>query len=174
MKYFILSLFGKDRPGIVAEVSKALYRLGLNLEDSSMTRLKGEFTIMLVVSSREDVRTEDITRSLKEVQERYGLYVVCKELEEEEVSYHQAKSLYRIVVFGSDRPGIVYGVASVLASMRFNISDLRTEKRGNMYVMVLEAEGEEDAEDRLREELNRLRDTLGVDLSVERLEEERL
>ncbi|MEJ7620037.1 MAG: ACT domain-containing protein, partial [Aquificaceae bacterium] len=38
MKFFILSIFGKDRPGIVASLSKALYQMGLNLEDSSMTR----------------------------------------------------------------------------------------------------------------------------------------
>lgn len=172
MKFFILSLFGKDQPGIVAAVSKALYMLGLNLEDSSMTRLNGEFTIMLIVASEEDRTAEEILQSLHEVGQSYGLFMVCRELEE--IACPQVEAIYRIVVSGSDRPGIVYGVASTLANLGLNISDLRTEKRGNLYVMVIEAEGREGIEDMLRFELERLRDSLGVDISVEREEEERL
>ncbi len=172
MKFFILSLFGKDRPGIVAGVSKALYEMGLNLEDSSMTRLNGEFTIMLIISSERDITAEDILQNLQQVGQSYELFMVCRELEE--VVYPQAEALYRIVVFGSDKPGIVYGVASALAKLGLNISDLRTEKRGSLYVMVIEAEGKEDMEGTLRLELEKLRDSLGVDISVEREEEERL
>jgi len=90
------------------------------------------------------------------------------------VVYPKAEAIYRIVVFGSDKPGIVYGVSSVLASLGLNISDLRTEKRGNLYVMVIEAEGREDVEGILKLELEKLKDLLGVDISVEREEEERL
>lgn len=172
MKFFILSIFGKDRPGIVAGVSKALYRMGLNLEDSSMTRLNGEFTIMLIVASEKDTSAEDILQSLQEVGQIYELFMVCRELEE--VVYPQAEAIYRIVVFGSDRPGIVYRVASALADLGLNISDLRTEKRGNLYVMVIEAEGKEDMEEVLKLELERLRESMGVDISIEREEEEKL
>ncbi|MEJ7622196.1 MAG: ACT domain-containing protein [Aquificaceae bacterium] len=172
MKFFILSIFGKDRPGIVAGVSRALYGMGLNLEDSSMTRLNGEFTIMLIVSSAEDINAEDILQNLQEVGQKYELFMVCRELEE--VVYPKAEAIYRIVVFGSDKPGIVYGVSSILADLGLNISDLRTEKRGSLYVMVIEAEGQEDVEDILRLELEKLKDLLGVDISVEREEGERL
>ena len=172
MKFFILSIFGKDKPGIVASISKALYQMGLNLEDSSMTRLNGEFTIMLIVASERDIDAEDILQNLQEVGQKYELFMVCRELEK--VVYPKAEAIYRIVVFGSDKPGIVYGVSSVLASLGLNISDLRTEKRGNLYVMVIEAEGREDVEGILKLELEKLKDLLGVDISVEREEEERL
>ena len=33
---FIMIAFGKDRPGIVADVSGIIYENGCNLEDSSM------------------------------------------------------------------------------------------------------------------------------------------
>ena len=42
---------GQDRSGIVAGVTKVLYQLGCHLEDSAMTRLEGEFTIMLIFSA---------------------------------------------------------------------------------------------------------------------------
>ena len=40
---WIVTALGQDRPGIVAGVTKVLYDLGCNLEDSAMTRLEGEF-----------------------------------------------------------------------------------------------------------------------------------
>ncbi|MCX8075541.1 MAG: ACT domain-containing protein [Aquificaceae bacterium] len=172
MKFFILSVFGKDRPGIVAGVSKVLYQLGLNIEDSSMTRLNGEFTIMLIVGSEKDISYEKILQELEPVVKEFDLFVVCRELEG--VSYPKVEAVYTIVVFGSDKPGIVYGVASKLASLGLNISDLRTEKRGSLYVMVIQAEGEEGMEDTLKRELEEVRERLGVDVSVEREEEDRL
>lgn len=172
MKFFIVSIFGKDRPGIVAGVSKVLYELGLNIEDSSMTRLNGEFTIMLIVRSEKDINSEDILQSLQQVGRDFELVMVCKELEE--VLYPQWEALYRIVVFGYDKPGIVYSVASKLASFGFNISDLRTEKRGNLYVMLMEVEGKEDMEDLLREAMEEVKELVGVDIFVEREEGEKL
>ncbi|MFN3870569.1 MAG: glycine cleavage system protein R [Aquificaceae bacterium] len=172
MRFFILSLFGKDRPGIVAGVSKVLYKLGLNLEDSSMTRLNGEFTIMLIVSTEKPITSEQILQSLSPVGEEFDLFMVCKELPE--VVYPQRESLYRIVVFGSDKPGIVYNVTSKLAQLGLNISDLRTEKRGGLYVMLIEAEGEEDKEKALKEAMEELRENLGLDIALEREEEEKL
>lgn len=172
MKFFILSIFGKDRRGIVAKVSKVLYELGLNLEDSSMTRLNGEFTIMMVVSSESNITPDEISNSLKEVIHELELFFVCKELDVVETP--PCHALYRVVVFGSDKPGIVYTVTSKLADLGLNISDLRTEKRGELYVMIIEAEGEEFMEDALREGLEDVRASLGVEVSFEREGEERL
>ncbi|MFN3471013.1 MAG: glycine cleavage system protein R [Aquificaceae bacterium] len=172
MKFFIVSIFGKDRPGIVAGVSKALYELGLNLEDSSMTRLNGEFTIMLIVSSEKEISSQEILESLQEVGQSFELFMVCRELEE--IVYPQPEAIYRIVVFGSDKPGIVYHVASKLAKLGLNISDLRTEKRGDLYVMLIEAEGKEDLEDRLREAMEEVKQSIGVEISFEREEGEKL
>ena len=53
MPSFALAAIGKDRPGIVAAVSKVLYELGCNVEDSSMTMLRGNFAVMLVLAAPE-------------------------------------------------------------------------------------------------------------------------
>ena len=47
--WFMLTLVGKDRAGIVAKISSALYQENCNLGEASMTRLGGNFTIMLMV-----------------------------------------------------------------------------------------------------------------------------
>jgi glycine cleavage system transcriptional repressor len=171
MPFFLISLFGKDRPGIVAEVSKVLYQLNLNIEDSSMTRLKGEFTIMLIVSSPTERNEEDILSALEEVKDKLGLWVACKRLSEDWQEERERKEIYRIVVSGADKPGIVYNVSKLLSEKGINISDLRTEKRGGLYLMFIEGESDEDLFEELRQDLERLRHQLSIDISVERDEE---
>ena len=48
-KWYMLTLVGKDRPGIVAHVTAALYEGGANLGETSMMRLGGNFSIMMMV-----------------------------------------------------------------------------------------------------------------------------
>ena len=45
----MLTLVGRDRPGIVSQVTLALYKGGGNLGEASMVRLGGNFSIMLMV-----------------------------------------------------------------------------------------------------------------------------
>ena len=47
--WYMLTLVGKDRPGIVAEVSQTLFEAGGNLGEASMARLGGNFTVMLML-----------------------------------------------------------------------------------------------------------------------------
>ena len=43
-----ITVIGHDRPGIIAETTRVLADLGLNLEDSTMTLLRGHFAMMLI------------------------------------------------------------------------------------------------------------------------------
>ena len=43
-----ITVVGRDRPGIIAEATSRLAALGLNLEDSSMTLLRGHFAMTLI------------------------------------------------------------------------------------------------------------------------------
>ena len=47
--WYMLTLVGKDRSGIVAEVSQALFDAGGNLGEASMARLGGNFTVMIML-----------------------------------------------------------------------------------------------------------------------------
>ena len=64
---WILTALGEDRPVIVAGVTKVLYQLGCNLEDSAMTRLEGEFTMMLSFSSPAKTTEETLRRAFAHV-----------------------------------------------------------------------------------------------------------
>lgn len=46
----VITVLGKDRPGIIAEVSGALYRAGANILDITQTVLQGEIFSMVLLA----------------------------------------------------------------------------------------------------------------------------
>ena len=54
MSLLAVTVIGHDRPGIIADVTGRLADLGINLEDSTMTLLRGHFAMTLVCAG--DVR----------------------------------------------------------------------------------------------------------------------
>lgn len=50
MRSFVLTATGRDRPGIVAAVTRVLLDLGVNLEDAEMAILRGHFAVVLMLS----------------------------------------------------------------------------------------------------------------------------
>ena len=60
---WIVTVLGKDRPGIVAGATKVLYAIGANLEDSAMTRLAGEFAILLIFSAPASVTDQRLRQA---------------------------------------------------------------------------------------------------------------
>ena len=48
MNELAITVIGHDRPGIMADVAEVLAGLGVNLTDSTMTRLRGHFAMTLV------------------------------------------------------------------------------------------------------------------------------
>ncbi len=45
----IITVIGKDRTGIVAQVSQALFEEGVNIEDISQTIMEGNFVMAMLV-----------------------------------------------------------------------------------------------------------------------------
>ena len=142
---WILTALGKDQPGIVAAVTKALYELGCNLEDSAMTRLGGEFTIMLSFSAPPEVSQSRIGPAFRALSRRLRLTVNLRVLTDAERAPKRVEPPYLISVYGADHPGIVYKVSSLLATLGVNISDVSTHRTPGrassaIYLMVLEVE----------------------------------
>jgi len=169
-KYFLISAFGEDKSGIVASVSKVLYENGFNLEDSTMSRLGGEFTIMLIVYTDKDITSKEIQNLFEPIINQLGLNIYVKEIKYNPKKQSKDK-IYRIVVYGADKPGIVYNVAKLLADKKINIIDMTTEKSGDLYVLITEVEIPENVSfEKLREEINSLKEDIGIDVSCEEIE----
>lgn len=184
---WIVTALGKDRPGIVAGVTKILYRLGCNLEDSAMTRLEGEFTVMLIFSSPArrggkgaggPARTAEaaIQKAFDPLARQMRLSVHLKPLSAQETTPPTKRGQpYVISVYGADRPGIVYRVSELLAKDGVNITDVHTHRsapgagraKDALYLLLLEVElPKRLALAALERKLHQLTKKLRVEVSV--------
>jgi glycine cleavage system transcriptional repressor len=169
MNHFIIVAIGEDRPGIVAKVTEILFKNGFNIEDSSMTRLNNEFTIMLIVKG--DKSLEHLKQEFSQL-EKEGLTIIIKEVSGDVINKPRKKlPIFNIAVYGSDKPGIVYKVSKLLADKRINISDLRTEKVNSLYIMFIESEFPEEVDIlEFNKEIEKLKQELDVDIEIENVE----
>jgi glycine cleavage system transcriptional repressor len=175
--FAIITAFGQDRPGIVALMADSLYQLGCNIEDTCMTRLRGEFTMMLMVRLPEGIDAEALGSRLTSSARPLDLAVLCRSLPD-----HAAVRLsipevptFMLSVYGADHPGIVAQVAQTIARQGGNIIDMNTRVIGSrevpVYVMVLEIQlPQAEQVEPLRQALERLKPLLGVDLTFRPLE----
>jgi glycine cleavage system transcriptional repressor len=137
MHEFAITAIGRDRPGIVAGFTQVLLALGCNLADCSMSLLRNEFAMILLVEAPEDVGAERLDAALQEPARALDLLVTTREFEE--VPVPEGDLPFVVSVYGKDKPGIVHTVSRALADMDVNITDLRSHLAGeDLYAMVLD------------------------------------
>jgi len=171
MHHFALTIIGRDRPGIVSQVTEILYHLGCNIADSSCTILGGQFAMILIISHPDFSGRESFGESFAPLEES-GLSVFLRTLKPGgEIRCIDRGEICMISVYGSDKPGIVYQVARKLGERQINITDLNTKLVGSadrpVYVMMIEAVLPEGLSvEEVAGMVGKLKDELKVDISV--------
>lgn len=148
MKKILITVSGKDKPGIIAKVSGLLFARGCNLEDISMTLLEGQFAMMMTAclpSMASKIRVLQGLELLREAPWSLDCHVTDLKGKISHGKKHAKDSLpYMVTAFGKDRTGIVYEVSRALAGMRVNITDLDSRILGKgtktTYAMLLEVD----------------------------------
>lgn len=174
MQYFALTIIGRDRPGIVAQVTEILYRLGFNIADSSCSILGGQFSMILIISNPNVTSKDQFEEDFRHLEET-NLSVFIRTMKPGgEIRPDMEGEQCMISVYGSDKPGIVYQVAKVLGEHQINITDLNTKLIGSaekpVYVMMIEAVLPPGIEiDNVENWMKDLKQQLQVDISVRSL-----
>jgi glycine cleavage system transcriptional repressor len=173
-QWFAIAAIGRDRPGIVADLSECVYECACNLEDASMTMLGNEFaTLMLVSGTGDDLagRLGDATRRLE--WERY-LTVFLRPLDQAPEPTGTANgAAYELTATGVDKAGIVAGVTRRLADENIHITDLRGKispvpQAGTpMYTLAIRMRTPASIDrDKLERDFTDLAETLGVEIEL--------
>jgi glycine cleavage system transcriptional repressor len=144
--WYMLTLIGKDRSGIVAHVTHALYEGGCNLGETSMMRLGTSFTIMMMVQHEGSVKS--LEKLLQSEAESLGLHMHIDHIEG---GLHQHREPdVRISVYGADRAGIVAHVTDALSEAGLDILDLASDVGGTesdpIYIMHIEGQAKDGIE----------------------------
>ncbi|HEV7897634.1 MAG TPA: ACT domain-containing protein [Planosporangium sp.] len=147
MDELAITVIGRDRPGIIADVAEVLAGLGMNLTDSTMTRLRGHFAMTLICTgARGGVEAEaeagpppmqDVEAALAPLTADGSLVATVSRVHPESAP-ESAGGHYVLSVHGADRLGIVASVTRGLAEFGGNVTDLTTRLSDSLYVLVAE------------------------------------
>lgn len=119
-----ITAIGADRPGIVNALTEVLLDANLNIQDSRMSILGGEFA-MIILASGEQTSVNKIIASKDELEQSLNLNLLIKPTSGNKTDSTQQH--YKIQVKGMDNPGIVHKLARYLSQQQINIVNMQTD-----------------------------------------------
>ncbi len=173
---YIMTAFGKDRAGIVADVTRLLYENDCNLEDTTMSILADEFTLSLLFSSKVPNIEELLTRECRRLELDKKISAFVRPLQPQQERGRQTNfKTCTLHIEGLDQAGIVYKTSQFLADRQLSIIQLASatsaspQSGATLYNMTIHIQVPEDLPfDQLEEELSSVADELHVDITMER------
>ena len=173
MKKMIISVLGKDRPGIIAAVTRILFEQDCNIENVSQTIIQNEFSGIFIVGIPKALSESDLHRHLDEGLSTMGLHVYEKQLSKaNETQIAVESEPFVVTTKGPDRKGLVAAITAIMASYRVNVTNLQAVFKGgddpNANIMIYEVDIPGDANHQaLRRDLREKAMALSLDISIQ-------
>jgi glycine cleavage system transcriptional repressor len=123
MGQYILSITAQDRPGIVADVSRAIYELSGNIKAASQTVHQGYFAMIVLCRLSKESSPDTIGEHIQARAET-DLHVYVTEYQPTSNQPDTRGQSFIVTSVGPDQPGILHALASYLSSKKINIDDL--------------------------------------------------
>ncbi|NOQ45863.1 MAG: hypothetical protein GQ559_04210 [Desulfobulbaceae bacterium] len=172
---FIMTAFGKDRVGIVADVTRLLYENNCNLEDTTMNMLADEFTLNLLFSCEQSNIEEQLSRDCRHMQLEKGISAFVRPLQEPQRKVLKGYKTCVLHIEGLDQAGIVYKTCRFLADKKLNIAHLNStpktspESGATIYSLDIHIQvPEEISLDQVEDDLSIIADEMQVDIGMSR------
>ena len=136
---YVVSVIGEDRVGIVSEVTRLLFKRGLNIIDIEQTVIHSQFTMVLLLQPvRRQFRLNVIRKELQDLAKRREMNITVTPLHEfRGLRLAETKKPYVLTIVGSDRPGVVAAVSSTLAEHHCNVERIKMIARGEFLGMEM-------------------------------------
>lgn len=164
----VLTAIGADRPGLVEAVSEFVFKCGGNIEDSRMANLRGQFTMMLLISAPAD-SLHGMQAALPSLIAHSGLHIEIRTASTTTPPARPALP-YRLTASALDQAGLVHRIAHLLRSLDVNIESMQTNLVAAPYTgaPVFEMDLEMSVPgslplSQLRQQLSTLCDQLNID-----------
>jgi len=139
MDFAVITATGRDRPGLIAQITGAVARANVNIVDIEAFSMRGLFAIFMIVDCRATVvPVESLKAQLIGIGSKIGLdltmepYVAGRRKGE--------KKLALLTTIGKDKPGIVAKVSRFLSEKKANIERIRMIASGELNVMEISAD----------------------------------
>lgn len=143
VNHIVISVIGRDCPGVVYAIASALSKEKCNIEELSQTILKGQFASIFIISAPNGVTEESIQRVVSQnlAARRMDLTVSARKFEPGAFASAEETEPFVISVNGSDQPEIIAMISGIFAEQKVNIENLkaiRVSKNSNECVLVFE------------------------------------
>jgi glycine cleavage system transcriptional repressor len=173
-EWMAITVIGRDRPGIVANVSGVLYRHRSSIEELSQTVIRGQFAMILIATLGEGASAQALKSELRDLSRDLGLDIDLRWLKPEDLIPYEAGGTepFIITARGKDRPGLVYGITELLAERGINITNLGAQvaRLGQEpeYIQVFEVDIPKGLDYRLlQEKLRQRAEEMGVSVDLQ-------
>ncbi|WDP88729.1 MAG: amino acid-binding protein [Desulfobacter sp.] len=132
MNKLIITVLGKDRPGIIAQVTTDLFDLDCNLENVNQMILQNQFAGFFIVEAPEGLSPENIQAELSKRNNGNGLTIHVQRLGKDAAGPGDAPGgeIFLITTIGPDQKGLVARFSSIIASHNANIVNLKAVFKG--------------------------------------------
>lgn len=172
---YIMTAFGKDRVGIVADVTRLLYENDCNLEDTTMTILADEFTLSLLFSSKQSDIEELLSRECRRLEQEKGISAFVRLSPAMERKAQKGYKTCTLYIECLDQSGIVYKTSQFLADNNLSILQLNSSSNASpesgapIYTMEIHVQvPEEISLDKVEDDLSTLAEEMPVDITMVR------
>jgi phosphoserine phosphatase len=134
--FVVITATGRDKPGLIAEVTGAIAGGNGNIVDIEAFSMRGLFAIFMILDCRNlTVPIDSLKTQLLKIGNKIGLtvtvepYVAGRRKSE--------KKLALLTTIGRDKPGIVAGISKFLFDKSANIERIRMRAYGELNVMEI-------------------------------------
>ncbi len=173
MDKLIITVLGKDRPGIIAAISKSLYNLGCNLENVNQVILQNQFAGIFIVLPPKDSSVEAIKQTLIKDSAGTGLHIHVDGADTDQNGDQPVDGEdFVITTIGPDQKGLVSRFTQLIADAKVNVTNLRAVFEGGdtpeANIMVYEVYITPDTDQKgLFSALRDKASELGLDISIQ-------
>lgn len=174
MDKFVLSVIGKDKPGILARISTILFQFGCNIEDVSQTILQTEFASIFIVHNPRGCALDEMDQALNHVLGGMELSAHLRPMtaQQTEQAADTEHEPFVITTKGPDQPGTISAVTTAIASLLCNVVHFRAiitkEDNVDAMIMIFEVDVPKNVDHRtLRQVMVEVCTGYGLDASVQ-------
>ncbi len=131
MNKLIITVLGKDRPGIIAAVSNSLYLMACNLENVNQMILQNEFAGLFIAEPPPGLTIEEIKKNLDNDLTGTGLKIYVDTLSTDGNVYEESKGeTFLLTTIGPDQKGLVARITNIIAGFHVNVTNLTAVFKG--------------------------------------------
>lgn len=165
----IITVLGRDREGLVAEITGKLAEFNANIVDIEQSVIRGLFSMFMVVDTSSVTDDQDIIDAMFSIANKLDMKIDITPYTKYQFPLEEKdRNLWKITVFGKDKPGIVAEFSKTVFKNGANIEHIKMIARGELLVtdFVIDT-GKVESEEKLRDEIRLAGEKLGMDVVMQ-------